>query len=160
MDKSCSKQWKMPCFFRTITHRQYAQKPRKRLKTVLFSTFGLLKRAKKAKKIAFNYSWNGYFAKSWICTEYCIVNMHKGMCWYCCCRCCCSADFICWNPLNRLRLQRSIADVLGLIAGIHADCWPLRKSANGCRLAVSVPNERKASCLLTEICLAVSVPQS
>ena len=29
-------------FFRTITHRQYAQKPRKWLKTVLFSTFGLL----------------------------------------------------------------------------------------------------------------------
>ena len=27
---------------RTITHRQYAQKPRKWLKTVLFSTFGLL----------------------------------------------------------------------------------------------------------------------
>lgn len=64
---------------------KHAQKPRKWLKIVLFSTFGLLKRAKKVKKIAFNYSWNGYFAKSWICTEYCIVKMHKGL-FYCCFR--------------------------------------------------------------------------
>ena len=35
---------------------KHAQKPRKWLKYVVFSTFGLLKRAKKAKKIAFNYS--------------------------------------------------------------------------------------------------------
>jgi len=35
---------------------KHAQKPRKWLKYVLFSTFGLLESAKIAKKIAFNYS--------------------------------------------------------------------------------------------------------
>ena len=49
---------------RTITHRQYAQKPRKWLKTVLFSTFGLLESLKKAVKNAFNTSLNNYFANS------------------------------------------------------------------------------------------------
>ena len=49
---------------RTITHRQYAQKPRKWLKTVLFSTFGLLESAKKAVKNAFNTSLKRHFANS------------------------------------------------------------------------------------------------
>ena len=51
-------------FFRTIRIVHIIQKSRKWLKYVLFSTFGLLKSAKIAKKTAFNTSLNNYFAKS------------------------------------------------------------------------------------------------
>lgn len=97
---------------------KHAQKPRKWLKTVLFSTFGLLESLKKAVKKRFKTSLNNYFANSWNCTVFCIGRMHKG-CWYCCLR---SADvpmiLACRNPLNRLRLQRSIAIVWVSSAGI------------------------------------------
>ena len=51
-------------FFRTIRIVHIIQKPRKWLKTVLFSTFGLLESLKKAVKNAFNTSLNNYFANS------------------------------------------------------------------------------------------------
>lgn len=59
-----SKGRKTGVFFRAIRIVHIIQKPRKWLKTVLFSTFGLLESPKKAVKKRFNTSLKRHFAKS------------------------------------------------------------------------------------------------